>query len=62
MLDDKLLYPFSIKKVLKNEGNGLEATSTLFWLFDCAEQIIDTRHFNVEMNFWFYAVASFVIY
>jgi hypothetical protein len=39
------------------------ATFTLFWLFDYAGQIIDTRQFNVEMNFWFYAAAaSFVIY
>lgn len=60
---EKSRYPFSLKKVLKMEKNGLVATFTLFWLFDYAGQIIDTRQFNVEMNFWFFAaVASFVIY
>ena len=47
---EKSRYPFSLKKVLKMEKNGLVATFTLFWLFDYAGQIIDTRTFNVEMN------------
>ena len=55
---EKSRYPFSLKKVLKMEKNGLVATFTLFWLFDYAGQIIDTRTFNVEMNFWFYGAVS----
>ena len=60
---EKSRYPFSLKKVLKMEKNGLVATFTLFWLFDYAGQIIDTRTFNVELNFWFFAaVVAFVFY
>ncbi len=60
---EKSRYPFSLKKVLKMEKNGLVAVFVLFWLFDYLGQIIETKTFQVAYNFWFFgAVASFVIY
>lgn len=60
---EKSRYPFSLKKVLKMEKNGLVAVFVLFWLFDYLGQIIETKTFNVACNFWLYAaIASFVIY
>lgn len=56
-------YPFSIKKVLKKEKNGLCAVFLLFWVFDLFGDLIVTETFSIEFTFWLYgAVISTVIY
>ncbi|MFP4468986.1 MAG: methyltransferase family protein [Bacteroidales bacterium] len=47
--------PFSIKKVLKKEKNGLFAIFLLIFLFQYAEAIIQSGSFTVAWNFWTYA-------
>ena len=56
-------YPFSIKKVLKKEKNGLCAVFLLFWIFDLVGDMIENLSFTVELSFWFYAATvSLVVY
>ena len=56
-------YPFSIKKVLKKEKNGLCAVFVLFWIFDLVGDLIETETFEIEYTFWFYgAIISTIIY
>ncbi len=50
----KAKYPFSIKKVLKKEKNGLCAIFLLFWVFDFVGDLVEEEHFEFEMGFWFY--------
>lgn len=59
----KANYPFSFKKVLKKEKNGLCAVFLLFWIFDLVGDVVEMKPFEFEMGFWFYgAVISGVIY
>ncbi len=55
-------YPFSIKKVLKQEKNGLCAVFLIFWLFDMIGETIEEGSFVIEFNFWFYAaiISTFI--
>lgn len=59
----KAAYPFSIKKVLKQEKNGLAAVFLLFWLFEMVGDFVETGKFELHLDFWFYAaVSATVIY
>lgn len=59
----KAKYPFSIKKVLKKEKNGLAAVFLLFWLFDTVGDFVENKSIYFEPTFWFYAaIISTVIY
>ena len=59
----KAKYPFSIKKVLKKEKNGLWAVFLLFWIFDLTGTFIVDGSFQPELTFWLYAaISSTVIY
>ncbi len=59
----KAKYPFSIKKVLKKEKNGLTAVFLLFWAFSSIGEIVRERTLSFEYDFWFYgAFVSVVIY
>ena len=59
----KAKYPFSVKKVLLKEKNGLWAVFLLFWIFNLAADFISTGTFEVVLSFWFYgAIISTVIY
>lgn len=59
----KAKYPFSIKKVLKKEKNGLWAVFLLFWIFDVTGTFIEDGSFRLELTFWLYAaIGSTVIY
>jgi protein-S-isoprenylcysteine O-methyltransferase Ste14 len=56
-------YPFSIKKVLKKEKNGLWALFLLFWIFNLAGDLISGGTFEIKLSFWFFgAVVSTIIY
>ncbi len=56
-------YPFSLKKVLKKEKNGIAALFGLFWIFDLIRNYIAEGHFELKQNFWFWAfIGSVVIY
>lgn len=55
--------PFSWKKVLKKEKNGISAIFALFFIFDFTGNIIEAGRFVIELNFWFYAaLATFILY
>ncbi|MCF6307820.1 MAG: isoprenylcysteine carboxylmethyltransferase family protein [Flavobacteriaceae bacterium] len=59
----KAKYPFSIKKALKKEKNGLTAVFLVFWAFNFIGESVKEKTFNIEYNFWFYgAVISLISY
>ena len=59
----KAKYPFSIRKVLVKEKNGLWAVFLLFWIFNLTGDFISSRSFGLSLSFWFYgAVISTLIY
>ena len=59
----KAKYPFSIKKALKKEKNGLAAVFLLFWAFNFIGEMIKLQAIRFEYDFWFYgALASSIIY
>ena len=59
----KAKYPFSTRKVLKKEKNGLWAVFLLFWIFDLLGTYIEEGSFRAELNFWFYAaIISSLLY
>lgn len=59
----KAKYPFSFKKVLKKEKNGLWAVFLLFWIFNLAGDLISGGTFEIKLSFWFYgAVISTILY
>jgi protein-S-isoprenylcysteine O-methyltransferase Ste14 len=56
-------YPFSIKKVLKKEKNGLSALFGLFFLFHYLGQRVGQPHYSFQANFWFYGfLATLLLY
>lgn len=57
-------YPFSIKKVLKKEKNGVAALFGLFWIFEVVGNYLENGEtIEIEKSFWFYAfVASTIFY
>lgn len=55
-------YPFSLKKVLKKEKNGIAALFGLFWLFDFLKNYTETCEFSLVRNFWFYGFVSSMIF
>ncbi|GGG44680.1 methyltransferase family protein [Bizionia arctica] len=60
---EKPKYPFSIKKVLKKEKNGLVAVFLLFWIFDMVGDFVEEKTIYFEPTFWFYgAMISGIIY
>lgn len=62
---EKPSLPFSWKKILKKEKNGIAAIFILFFIFDFISFLLETGRFkfNLEFNFWFYAaVAATVFY
>ncbi|RLD28719.1 MAG: lipid A phosphate methyltransferase, partial [Bacteroidetes bacterium] len=60
---NKAKYPFSFKKVLKKEKNGLAAVFLLFWLFNMVGKIIKEKTIILEYDFWFFgAVITTIIY
>ena len=59
----KAKYPFSIKKALKKEKNGLAAVFLLFWAFNFIGKMVKLEAIRFEYDFWFYgALASSIIY
>ncbi|ASV30915.1 MULTISPECIES: methyltransferase family protein [Flavobacteriaceae] len=59
----KAKYPFSIKKALKKEKNGLAAVFLIFWVFSFIGEMIKLQAIKFEYDFWFYgALASSIIY
>ena len=56
-------YPFSFKKVLKKEKNGVAALFGLFWLFDVVKIGLIEGTWSLPKNQWFWAfVISSVAY
>lgn len=56
-------YPFSIKKVLKKEKNGVFALFTLFFVFDYLQKGFSDSDWSLVQNNWFWAfVVSGVVY
>jgi protein-S-isoprenylcysteine O-methyltransferase Ste14 len=53
----KAKYPFSIKKVLKKEKNGLWAVFLLFWIFDMVASMVSDGIVLPEPTFWLYGAA-----
>ncbi len=51
-------HPFSTKKVLKKEKNGLAAIFLLFWVFEFTGETVENRKLILELNFWFYAAIT----
>lgn len=59
----KAKYPFSTRKVLIKEKNGLWAVFLLFWIFMLIRDYISTGTFVLNFSFWFYgAIISTLIY
>lgn len=50
-------YPFSIKKVLKKEKNGVAALFLLFYVFELVAQFAVTGTLRFETTFWFWGAA-----
>jgi protein-S-isoprenylcysteine O-methyltransferase Ste14 len=50
-------YPFSIKKVLKKEKNGVAALFGLFYIFELVGQYIRWGEITFEPTFWFWGFA-----
>jgi protein-S-isoprenylcysteine O-methyltransferase Ste14 len=62
-LPTKPKYPFSLKKVLKKEKNGVAALFGLFWLFDVIKTGLTDGVWHLPKNQWFWAfVVSSVVY
>jgi protein-S-isoprenylcysteine O-methyltransferase Ste14 len=56
-------YPFSIKKVLKKEKNGVAALFGLFFIFEIAGKYASDGDYNFEKTFWFWGfIISVVVY
>lgn len=55
-------YPFSIKKVLRNEKAGILYLFALFFAFDMISRYIKTATFEVEYNIWYVLFIGAVIY
>lgn len=56
-------YPFSLKKVLKKEKNGVAALFGLFYIFEVAGEYIKWGSFEFKPTFWFWGfVVSTVLY
>jgi protein-S-isoprenylcysteine O-methyltransferase Ste14 len=54
-------YPFSIKKILKKEKNGLAALFGLFYIFEIVGGIAKgTFEFETTFWFWGFAVSTFI--
>lgn len=51
-------YPFSIKKILKKEKNGVAAMFGLFYLFEVVGEYIKWSNYTFKPTFWFWAFAS----
>jgi len=55
--------PFSWKKILKKEKNGISALFIIFFFFDFIGNIIVESKFIIVYNFWFYAaIISIIVY
>ncbi len=56
--------PFSWKKILKKEKNGIAAIFILFFLFDFISNNLETGQFKfkLDFNFWFYAAAVATVF
>jgi protein-S-isoprenylcysteine O-methyltransferase Ste14 len=60
---ERTKVPFSWKKILKKEKNGMNAIFIIFYIFDFITHVIDAGKFVIVYNFWFYAaIISTVIY
>ncbi len=56
-------YAFQLKKVLRQEKNGLAAVFLLFWFFELSGEFIEEKKIVIEHDFWFYAaIISVVLY
>ncbi len=56
-------YPFSIKKILKKEKNGVAALFLLFYVFEIVGEYIRWGSFEFKPTFWFWGFAvSTVVY
>jgi protein-S-isoprenylcysteine O-methyltransferase Ste14 len=56
-------YPFSIKKILKKEKNGVAAMFGLFYLFEVVGEYVKWGEFSFKPTFWFWGFAiSTVLY
>ncbi len=59
----KAKYPFSTKKVLSREKNGLWAVFLLFWIFDMVAYMLTEGITVPKLTFWLYgALISTFIY
>ncbi len=57
----KAKYPFSIRKVLKKEKNGVWALFLLFYIFELTAQWAVTGTIHFEKTFWFWGAAGSTI-
>ncbi len=56
-------YPFSIKKILKKEKNGVAALFLLFYVFEIVGEYVRWGSFAFKPTFWFWGFAiSTVVY
>lgn len=56
-------YPFSIRKVLSKEKNGLAAMFLLFWIFELVGSFAEWGQIVFKPTFWFWGtVVSAVLY
>jgi protein-S-isoprenylcysteine O-methyltransferase Ste14 len=60
---EKSGLPFSWKKILKNEKNGIGGIFVIFFVFDFTGHAINAGEPVIVTNFWFYAaIASLIFY
>ena len=54
---------FNLRKVIRQEKNGIAAIFLLFWFFEMVGDVIVTRKFELTMDFWFYGgIIASVVY
>ncbi|MEZ4857692.1 MAG: isoprenylcysteine carboxylmethyltransferase family protein [Flavobacteriaceae bacterium] len=54
---------FNIRKVIRQEKNGIAAIFLLFWVFEVIGDFILTQKFELSMDFWFYGgIIASVVY
>ncbi|MBW2939017.1 isoprenylcysteine carboxylmethyltransferase family protein [Aureisphaera sp. CAU 1614] len=54
---------FNLRKVIRQEKNGIAAIFLLFWFFEMVGDFIVNKEFVFNMDFWFYAgIIASVVY
>lgn len=54
---------FNLRKVIRQEKNGIAAIFLLFWFFEMVGDVVVNQKFELQLDFWLYAgVIAAVVY